>query len=53
MLLDWIESKRDEIITSMIDAMDDDEYQELKAAAMARNEAKAEPKEYHNTRLMY
>ena len=30
-LADWIESERDEIITSMIDAMDDDEYQRIKA----------------------
>lgn len=31
-LLDWIERERDELITGMIDAMDEDEYTKIKAA---------------------
>lgn len=30
-LLEWIESERDELITAMLDDMDDDEYEEIKA----------------------
>lgn len=29
-LLDWVESERDELITSMIDSMDEDEYNSIK-----------------------
>ena len=29
-ILDWIEMERDELITSMIDGMSDEEYQEIK-----------------------
>lgn len=30
-MLEWIEEERDELITAMIDDMDDDEYEEIKA----------------------
>lgn len=30
-ILEWIEMERDELITSMIDNMDDDEYEQIKA----------------------
>jgi hypothetical protein len=30
-LLEWIESERDELSTAMIDDMEDDEYEEIKA----------------------
>lgn len=29
-LIDWVEANRDELITSMIDAMDEDEYKAIK-----------------------
>lgn len=40
----WLESSRDEIITSFIDSMDDKEYEELKAKAINSG------KEYYDTR---
>lgn len=32
-LIDWVEANRDELITSMIDSMDDDEYKAIKEKA--------------------
>lgn len=32
-LIDWVEASRDELITSMIDSMDDDEYKAIKEKA--------------------
>ena len=52
-LADWIERQRDELITSMIDGMDEGEYAELKAAAIERNETLPDPKEYYNTRKVF
>lgn len=40
-LLDWIEMQRDEIITSMLDGMNEDEYQQIKAEVDGR-QGKAE-----------
>ena len=36
-LFSWIESDRDELITAMIDAMDNEEYEKNRAAAIERN----------------
>lgn len=33
----WLESERDELITGLIDDMDDDEFSRLRAAAIAAN----------------
>lgn len=33
----WLESERDELITGLIDDMDDDEFSRLRAAAIAEN----------------
>lgn len=45
-LFSWIESERDELITAMIDAMDKEEYEKNRAAAIERN-GKAK---YYDTR---
>lgn len=50
---DWLEMTRDEIITSLIDSMDDKEYESLKAKAIEENKNKENPKEYHDTRKLY
>lgn len=45
-LFSWIESERDDLITAMIDAMDKEEYEKNRAAAIERN-GKAK---YYDTR---
>lgn len=37
-MLEWIEGERDELITAMIDDMDDDEYEEMKAKENSEEE---------------
>lgn len=49
-LLDWIEMERDEIITSMIDGMDEDEYKAIRNKVLKDNEKSENPKEYYDTR---
>ncbi len=51
-LHEWIESERDELITSMIDNMDDDLYKAIKHKVLVENENKSESdkKEYYDTR---
>lgn len=49
-LLAWLEMQRDEIITSMLDAMDEDEYNKLRTAALNSNKEKENPKEYYDTK---
>lgn len=50
MIEDWYEGQRNEMITSMIDNMDDDEYETKKAEALERNKKRPEPKKYIDTR---
>lgn len=52
-LLQWAEDERDNLITAIIDEMDDEEYEKLRAAALARNERSEHPKEYKNTRALF
>ena len=52
-MLDWIEAHRDELITSMIDDMDDDIYEAIRNKVLKENEAKENPKEYKDTRKMF
>lgn len=51
-LHDWIESHRDELITSMIENMDEDLYNALKHKVLTENGNKSESdrKEYYDTR---
>ena len=49
-LHDWIEMERDEIITSMIDAMDENLYQAIRNKVLKDNEKSENPKEYYDTR---
>lgn len=37
-ILEWIENERNELITSMIDAMDDEEYKKIKEKADSKKE---------------
>ena len=53
MLLEWIESKRNEFITSMIDNMDEEEYARNVEDAIARNKERKHPKEYTDTRSFF
>lgn len=54
---DWIEMERNELITGMIESMNDEEYKKLKDAAIERNNElpKDDPrrKEYCNSRKIY
>ena len=49
-LLEWIEMERDELITSMIDHMDEDVYKALRNKTLKDNEKQEKPKEYYDTR---
>ena len=52
-LLQYIELERDELITSMIDGMPEDEYEKNRKEALIRNEESENPKEYYDTRKLY
>ncbi len=45
-LIDWMESQRDELIVSMLDSMDEAEYEKNRTAAMKN----AKPDEFRDTR---
>lgn len=49
-LTSYLESTRDEIITSLIDNMPDDVYDAIKTKVLRENEQKECPKEYYDTR---
>lgn len=49
-LLDWIERERDQLITSMIDNMDEDIYKALRNKVLKDNAKSDNPKEYYDTR---
>lgn len=49
-LLDWIESERDEMITSMIDNMDEEEYKANREKVLKENYESDNPKEYYDSR---
>lgn len=49
-LLTWIESERDELITSMLDNMDEDIYEALRNKVLKENKEKDQPKEYYDSR---
>lgn len=49
-LQDWIESERDQLITSMIDAMDEDLYNAIRNKVLKDNEKAEKPKEYYDSR---
>lgn len=57
MIDDWMEMERDELITSIIDHMDEDEYEKLKAAAIKKNDAlpdnEVTKKKYVDSRKLY
>ena len=48
-LLEWIESDRNEMITSMIEGMDEDVYKAIRAKVLEENDKSDNPKEYYNT----
>lgn len=54
---DWMEMERDEMITSMIENMDNDEYTKLRAAAIERNnqldDSNPLKKHYCDSRKLY
>lgn len=50
MVEDWCEKSRNELITSMIEGLDHEEYERLKAEGIERNSKRSEPKVYCNTR---
>lgn len=50
MLLEYIETERDELVTSMIDNMDEKLYKAVRNRALKDNEKKENPKEYIDTR---
>ena len=52
-LFQYIEMERDELITSMIDGMQEDEYEKNRKEALKRNEESENPKEYYDTRKLY
>lgn len=52
-LLDWIEAQRDSIITSLIESMDDAEYERIKAEAIEKNKTAKNPKTYVDTRKLF
>ena len=49
-ILEWLEMERNELVTSMIDNMDDDEYNALRNKVLKDNEKKENPKEYYDSR---
>ena len=49
-LLEYIEMERDELITSMIDNMDEEEYMNIRKSVLEKNRNLEKPKEYYNTR---
>ena len=49
-LLDWIKSERDELITSMIDNMDEVLYKSIRNKVLKDNEKAEQPKEYYDSR---
>ena len=49
-LKDWLEAERNEIVTSFIDNMDDEEYEMIKSEAVKRNAECDRPKVYCDTR---
>ncbi len=51
-LQDWIESERDELITSMIDGMDEDIYNAIRNKTLKENKEKEDKKKYYDTRSL-
>ena len=49
-LLEWVEMHRNELITSMIDNMDDEIYTALRNKTLKDNDKKENPKQYYDTR---
>lgn len=49
-LLEWIEMDRDELITSMIDGMDEDIYNAIRNKVLKENETKENKKDYYDSR---
>ena len=49
-LLDWIEMERDEYITSLIDDMDEEDYEKNRKKVLEANKRSETPKEYYDTR---
>jgi len=49
-ILCWLESERNELITSAIDGMDENLYQAIRNKVLRDNQKKKNPKEYYNTR---
>lgn len=49
-LLEWIEMERNELITSMIDNMDEDIYNAIRNKVLKENQEKDTPKEYYDSR---
>ena len=49
-LQDWIESERDELITSMIESMDEDIYNAIRNKVLKENAKSEKPKEYYDSR---
>lgn len=49
-LLHYIEINRDELITSIIDGMDEEEFNKIRKKVLERNKTKENPKEYYDTR---
>ena len=49
-LLEWVEQERDELITSMIDSMDEKEFRALRNKVLKDNEKSDNPKEYFDSR---
>lgn len=49
-VLEYAEMERDELITSMIDNMDEDVYQAVRNKVLKDNEKSKKPKEYYNSR---
>jgi len=49
-ILDWIEMERNELITSMLDNMDEDIYNAIRAKVLKENEQRPEKKEYYDSR---
>ena len=49
-ILDYIATNRDELITSLIDDMDEDLYKEIRRKVLEDNKISANPKVYYDTR---
>lgn len=52
-ILEWLEMERNELITGMIDSLDESEYETVRNKALKANKESEHPKEYYDTRKLY